>query len=615
MSFLPIDREEMLQQNIDIPDFVLVSGDAYCDHPSFGVAIIGRILERHGFTVCILSQPDINQPNVFLEFGRPRLGWLVTSGNIDSMVNHYTVAKRKRSKDYYTPGGVMGKRPDRAVIRYSEVIRQIDPSSNIILGGVESSLRRLSHYDYWSDTVKRSILLDSDADILVYGMGELAIVAIAEALNSGFDLSMLIYIAGTTVKTKDKNFIPSEAIILPSYSEVSKDRVAYAKSFTTQYTNSDHISGKVLVEPYEDIYVIQNPPTRPLTRFELDEVYELPFMRQPHPKLEKQGHISAMDEIKFSITANRGCYGGCSFCALTSHQGRIIQSRSKASMVKEAKQIIQDKDFKGYIHDVGGPTANFYDMACEKQVKHGVCKTKACIGSETCNQLNVTHTNYLDVLRTLRELDGVKKVFIRSGIRYDYVMYDKNPEFFEELVQHHVSGQLKVAPEHVSSNVLKAMGKPNRPLYDKFVKKYYELNKKFNKNQFLVPYLMSSHPGSTLKDAIILAEYVRDMKYNPEQVQDFYPTPLTLATTMFYTGLDPRTMLPIYVAKTKHEKAMQRALIQYRNPKNYDLVYQALQKEDRLDLIGLASNCLIKPRKNMSRNPYKHNVNKISKKH
>ena len=576
MPFLPITNQEMLNLNIDVPDFVLVSGDAYCDHPSFGVAIIGRMLERHGFTVCILSQPDIRKPESFLEFGKPKLGWLVTSGNIDSMVNHYSVALNRRKKDYYTPGGVMGKRPDRAVIRYSEAVRKVDPDNTLIIGGIEASLRRLAHYDYWSDKVKKSILIEADADLLIFGMAELTVVEVAEALKSGLPVEYLTYITGTVVKTEDKSFIPENAIYLPSYKEICKDRFAYAKSFNVQYQNTDHIAGRPLVETYGNTLLLQNTSSRPLTRYEMDETYDLPFERKPHPLLEKQGHISAMDEVKFSITANRGCYGGCAFCALTNHQGRTIQ----------------------YIHDVGGPTANFYNIACDKQIKHGVCKNKACLDQEPCSQLKVGHGDYLDILRTLRELDGVKKVFVRSGIRYDYLMYDKHEEFFEDLVKHHISGQLKVAPEHVSPNVLKMMGKPNRELYDKFVKKYYKLNKKFEKNQFLVPYLMSSHPGSTLNDAVILAEYIRDMKYNPEQVQDFYPTPFTVATTMYYTGVDPKTMEPVYVAKTKHEKAMQRALIQYRSPKNYHLVLEALQKSNRLDLVGFGSKCLIKPRSN-----------------
>lgn len=596
MSFLPIDKMEMIEAGISRPDFVFVSGDAYCDHPSFGVAIIARLLERHGYSVCILSQPDISKPSSFLAFGLPRLGWLVSSGNIDSMVNHYTVAKNRRRKDYYTPGGQMGKRPDRAVIKYAQIIREVAKDATIILGGVEASLRRMAHYDYWSDSLLPSILLSASADILVYGMGELAIVEIADALNAGLEARYLTYIKGTVVKTTIPSFLPDDAIFLPDYRSITKDKTSYAKSFMIQYQNTDYLSAKPLVEPYDDIFVLQNTPMRPLSRFEMDQIYTLPFMRQPHPKLEKLGHIAAMDEVKFSITANRGCYGGCSFCALTTHQGRIIQSRSKASIMEEAKLMIADPDFKGYIHDVGGPTANFYSSACDKQINAGVCKNKACIGDKACSQLKVSHDEYLDILTDLRQLPGVKKVFIRSGIRYDYLMYDHNDDFFKALVKHHVSGQLKVAPEHVSPNVLKMMNKPNRALYDRFVEKFYDLNKRIGKQQFLVPYLMSSHPGSTLEDAIMLAEYVRDMHYNPEQVQDFYPTPFSLATTMYYTEMDPRTMKKIYVAKSKHEKAMQRALIQYRNPKNYHLVYEALIKAKRQDLIGHDTHCLIRPK-------------------
>ncbi len=601
MPFLPIDKLEMQDAGISQPDFVFVSGDAYCDHPSFGVAIIARILQRHGYTVCILSQPDITQPDCFLEFGEPRLGWLVSSGNIDSMVNHYTVAKNRRRKDYYTPGGKMGKRPDRAVIKYAQTIRKVAPDATIILGGVESSLRRLAHYDYWDDRLMPSILLSASADLLVYGMGELAVIEIADALDAGLEAQYLTYIKGTVVKTKDKSFLPADAIYLPDYSEVLKDKSTYAKSFMIQYQNTDYLTAKPLVEAYDEGYVLQNTPMRPLTRFEMDQVYTLPFMRQAHPKLEKQGHIAAIDEVKFSITANRGCYGGCSFCALTTHQGRIIQSRSKNSILEEAKLMIEDPDFKGYIHDVGGPTANFYSVACDKQVSHGVCQQKSCIGEKACSQLKVSHDEYLDILTSLRQLKGVKKVFIRSGIRYDYLMYDANDAFFKALVKHHVSGQLKVAPEHVSPSVLKMMNKPHRKLYDKFVDKFYELNNIIGKKQFLVPYLMSSHPGSTLEDAIMLAEYVRDMNYNPEQVQDFYPTPFSLATTMYYTEIDPRSMKRIYVAKSKHEKAMQRALIQYRNPKNYHLVYEALIKANRRDLIGFERHCLIRPKGRSSR--------------
>lgn len=597
MAFLPISRKEMEEQNIIQPDFVFVTGDAYCDHPSFGTAIIARILQRHGYTVCILSQPDISNPKHFLEFGLPRLGWLVNSGNIDSMVNHYSVSKRRRKEDNYTPGGEMGKRPDRAVIKYSNIIRQLDPNGEIILGGIEASLRRLSHYDYWGDEVRKSILIDAKANLLVYGMGELSIVEIADCLDAGMSSKDIIYIKGTVFKTNQNEYIPQDAIYLPSYDDVLSSKEAYAKSFMIQYENTDHIQAKPLVEIYRNHIIVQNPPQRPLTQFEMDEIYTLPFERKPHPLQEKQGHIKAMDEISFSIAINRGCYGGCSFCALTMHQGRTIQSRSKDSVLMEANQIIADKDFKGYIHDVGGPTANFYHPSCKKQEKFGVCKTKQCIDDSPCQMLIVDHTDYLDILRALRQLEGIKKVFVRSGIRYDYVMYDKDKTFFKELVEHHVSGQLKVAPEHISDNVLQKMGKPRKALFDEFVSTFYQLTKQVQKEQYLVPYLMSSHPGSTIDDAILLAEYIRDMKYNPEQVQDFYPTPLTLSTTMYYTGLDPRTMTPVYVAKSPHEKAMQRALIQYRNPKNYDLVYEALMKAKRFDLVGYEEHCLIKPKK------------------
>ncbi len=596
MPFIPIDKTEMLAAGIEVPDFVLVSGDAYCDHPSFGMAIIGRILERHGYSVVILSQPDFQNEQSFLEFGKPRLGWLVTAGNIDSMVNHYTVAKKRRRLDNYTPGGIMGRRPDRATIVYSQMIRKLDQNANIIIGGVEASLRRLAHYDYWSNSVMKSIIIDSDADLLVYGMAELTIVEIADALASGLKAKEITYLSGTVFKTNDIDFIKADALMLPTYKDITISKKLYAKSFMIQYENVDDITAKPLIEKYGDTYVVQMKPRRPLDRFEMDQVYDLPFMRKPHPKLEAKGHIKAMDEIKFSITANRGCYGNCSFCSLAAHQGKKIQSRSKASIIKEAKQITEAEDFKGYIHDVGGPTANFYNPACDYQTEHGVCRNKLCLGNNPCRNLKVDHREYLDILRELRKLDKVKKVFVRSGIRYDYLMYDKNDEFFRELVRYHISGQLKVAPEHVSPNVLKYMGKPNVELYDSFVRKYYELNETYQMNQYLVPYLMSSHPGSTIEDAIILAEYVRDMNYNPEQVQDFYPTPLTLATTMYHTELDPRTMTQIYVAKSTHEKAIQRALIQYRNPRNYNLVLEALQKAGRMDLVGFEKNCLIKPK-------------------
>ncbi|MFA5380619.1 MAG: YgiQ family radical SAM protein [Candidatus Izemoplasmatales bacterium] len=596
MPFLPINHHEMLQANIIKPDFVFVTGDAYCDHPSFGTAIIARMLERFGYTVCILSQPDVLNPKVWLEFGFPRLGWLVNSGNIDSMVNHYTVGKRRRKTDSYTPGGIVGKRPDRAIIKYCTEIRKTDPNATIIIGGIEASLRRLSHYDYWDDLVKKSIIIDSQADLLVYGMGEKTIIEIADYLASGLKIQDLIFIKGTVWKTNDSLQIPKDAIKLPAYEIIRNDKKAYAESFMMQYNNTDSIVGKPLCEPYQSEYVIQNSPREPLTRDEMDQVYDLPFMRAPHPMLESIGHIAAMDEIRHSITINRGCYGACSFCALTMHQGRVIQSRSKDSVIKEAKQIIADSEFKGYIHDVGGPTANFYNPSCDKQLDYGVCTNKQCLHPTPCKNLKIDHTEYLDILRTLRELDGIKKVFVRSGVRYDYVMYDKNGDFLRELVQYHVSGQLKVAPEHVSDEVLDLMGKPRKALYDRFVERFFQLNSDLHKEQYLVPYLMSSHPGSTLKDAIILAEYIRDIGYNPEQVQDFYPTPATLSTTMYHTGVDPRTMKPVYIPKSQHEKAMQRALIQYRDPKNYALVLEALTKANRTDLIGSGEKCLIRLR-------------------
>lgn len=594
--FLPISKEDLIERNIEQLDFILVSGDAYVDHPSFGIAIISRLLESHGYKVGIVPQPNMRNDDDFLKLGTPRLGFLVSSGNIDSMVNHYTVAKRKRRKDMYSPGGRMGLRPDYATVKYSQRLRKLFANTPIIIGGIEASLRRTAHYDYWKDTVSKSILIDSKADILIYGMSELSIVEVADYLHSGLNVKDIVFIKGTVFKTKNPDYIPTDGIILPTYDEILEDKKTYAKSFLIKHRNTDHISAKPLIETYKNHTIVQNPPNRPLTRFEMDNIYSLPFERNYHPVYKILGHIPAIDEVKYSIIANRGCFGECSFCALTYHQGRIIQSRSKESIIEEGIKITKDKDFKGYIHDVGGPTANFYDVACEKQVKHGVCLNKSCLSDEACPLLKVSHKNYLDILRDLRKLDGIKKVFVRSGVRYDYVMYDKNPEFFNELVEHHVSGQLKVAPEHISDVVLDKMNKPKRELYDAFVKKFYELNKVHNKNQFLVPYLISSHPGSTLNEAIELAEYIRDLKYNPEQVQDFYPTPGTLSTCMYHTGVDPRTMEKVYVPTTKEEKAMQRALIQYRNPKNYHLVVKALRKAGRHDLIGYEKHCLVRPR-------------------
>ncbi len=604
MPFLPLTRKEMFAQGIEEPDFIFVTGDAYIDHPSFGCAIITRVLENFGYKCCIISQPDIKIKEEFKEFGKPRLGFLVSSGNIDSMVNHYTVAKKRRTKDYYTPNGEMGKRPDRAVIVYSRIIKELYPDTPIILGGIEASLRRLAHYDYWDNKVLKSILIDSKADIIVYGMGEKPIVEIADALNSGMDIKDIIYIRNTVYKTRSLDMVAYDFLKLPTYKEVVNNKEDYLNSFIMQYNNTDAFSGKALVEVYDKEYVVQNPPEFPLSRKELDAVYELPYMRKTHPLIEKKGHVPAIDEVKFSIVANRGCFGGCNFCALTMHQGRIIQSRSKDSIVNEALLITEMSDFKGYIHDVGGPTANFYNKACSKQEEHGTCVNKECIGFNPCERLEVSHKEYLEILKTLRGLDNVKKVFIRSGLRYDYIMYDKNKEFFEELVKHHISGQLKVAPEHIDDDVLVRMGKPSKRLYDSFVEEFKRLNEKYDKKQFLVPYLISSHPGSTISSAIKLALYLKENKYRPEQVQDFYPTPGTASTCMYYTEIDPFLKDKVYVAKDKHEKAMQRALLQYHLPQNYELVKEALIKAGRSDLIGDKSTCLIRYKKTSSKRYY-----------
>lgn len=595
-GFLPISKEDMEARGIEKLDFVYVCGDAYVDHPSFGHAIITRLLEAHGYSVGIISQPDWKDDASISVLGVPRLGFLVSGGNMDSMVNHYSVSKKRRDKDSYTPGGVMGKRPDYATVVYCNLIRRTYKNIPIIIGGIEASLRRLAHYDYWSNKVKRSILLDSGADLISYGMGERSIIEIADALNSGIAVKDITYIDGTVFKTKDRDVI-YDAVELPSYDEIKEDRRSFAKSFYTQYCNTDPFSAKRLYEPYANHYVVQNPPAKPLSEAEMDAVYALPYMRTYHPIYEKDGGIPAIREVKFSLISNRGCYGGCNFCALTFHQGRIIQTRSHESILEEAKKMLEDPEFKGYIHDVGGPTANFRQPACKKQLTKGACPNRQCLFPTPCKNLEVTHTDYIVLLRKLRELPKVKKVFIRSGIRFDYLIYDKNPAFLQELCEHHVSGQLKVAPEHISNAVLEKLGKPGVEVYDRFVKAYRAMNRKLGKEQYLVPYLMSSHPGSTLKEAVELAEYLRDLGYMPEQVQDFYPTPSTISTCMYYTGLDPRTMEPVYVATNPHEKAMQRALIQYRNPKNYDLVYEALMKAGRQDLIGYDKKCLIRPRR------------------
>ncbi len=595
-GYLPISKEDMIERGIEQFDFVYVIGDAYVDHPSFGPAIISRVLESRGFSVGIISQPDWKDDASISIMGEPRLGFLVSGGNMDSMVNHYSVSKKRRESDSFTPGGVMGKRPDYATVVYCNLIRRTYKKTPIIIGGIEASLRRLAHYDYWSNKLKRSILLDSGADLISYGMGERSIVEIAEALESGIDVKDITFIDGTVYKTKDKDSI-YDAIWLPEWDEIKENKRTFAESFYTQYCNTDPFSGKRLVEGYGTNFVVQNPPQKPLSEAEMDAVYALPYMRNYHPSYEEAGGVPAIREIKFSLVSNRGCFGGCSFCALTFHQGRIIQTRSHESIIEEAKIITQDPEFKGYIHDVGGPTANFRAPACKKQLEKGACPNKQCLFPTPCKNLEVDHKDYIELLRKLRELPKVKKVFIRSGIRFDYLMADKDKTFLRELCEHHVSGQLKVAPEHISNAVLKRLGKPAVEVYNKFVQAYKDMNKKIGKEQYLVPYLMSSHPGSTLKEAIELAEYLRDLGYMPEQVQDFYPTPSTISTCMYYTGLDPRTMEEVYVSTNPHEKAMQRALIQYRNPKNYDLVYEALMKAGRQDLIGFDKKCLIKPRK------------------
>ncbi len=595
-GYLPISKEDMIERGIEQFDFVYVIGDAYVDHPSFGPAIISRILESRGFSVGIISQPDWKDDASISIMGEPRLGFLVSGGNMDSMVNHYSVSKKRREMDSFTPGGVMGKRPDYATVVYCNLIRRTYRKTPIIIGGIEASLRRLAHYDYWSNKVKRSILLDSGADLISYGMGERSIVEIAEALESGIDVKDITFIDGTVYKTKDEESI-YDAIWLPEWDEIKENKRKFAESFYTQYCNTDPFSGKRLVEGYGTNFVVQNPPQKPLSQSEMDAVYALPYMRNYHPSYEEAGGVPAIREIKFSLVSNRGCFGGCSFCALTFHQGRIIQTRSHESIVEEAKIITQDPEFKGYIHDVGGPTANFRAPACQKQLTKGACPNKQCLFPTPCKNLEVDHKDYIELLHKLRELPKVKKVFIRSGIRFDYLMADKDKTFLRELCEHHVSGQLKVAPEHISNAVLSLLGKPSVEVYNKFVQAYKDMNKKIGKEQYLVPYLMSSHPGSTLKEAIELAEYLRDLGYMPEQVQDFYPTPSTISTCMYYTGLDPRTMKEVYVTTNPHEKAMQRALIQYRNPKNYDLVYEALTKAGRQDLIGFEKHCLIKPRK------------------
>ncbi len=593
-DFLPISKKDMKARGWEQCDFVYIIGDAYVDHPSFGHAIISRVLEAAGYKVGILSQPDWKDPKSILALGEPRLGFLVMGGNMDSMVNHYSVSKKRRKADAFTPGGIMGKRPDYAVTVYCNLIRRTFPKIPVIIGGIEASLRRLAHYDYWSDKMKRSVLLDSQADLLLYGMGERSIVEVADALNSGMDIHDITWIDGTVFSCRETDgSVPQ--LMLPSYEALCRNKRSYAESFYLQYQNTDPFTAKRLVEPYQDRLVVQNPPQKPLTQQEMDRVYALPYARTWHPSYEKAGGVPAIEEVKFSLISNRGCFGACSFCALTFHQGRIIQTRSHPSILAEAQKMVWEPDFKGYIHDVGGPTANFRHPACQKQLTKGACQNRQCLFPTPCKNMTADHSDYLNLLRKLRQLPNVKKVFIRSGIRFDYLLADKNDTFFKEMVKYHVSGQLKVAPEHISDTVLSLMGKPSNGVYERFLSKYKRLNEQLGLKQFVVPYLMSSHPGSTLKEAIALAEYLRDLGYMPEQVQDFYPTPSTISTVMYYTGLDPRTMKKVYVPTNPHEKAMQRALIQYRNPKNYALVHEALVKAGRTDLIGFDKKCLIKP--------------------
>lgn len=594
MSFLPIKKEELNTT----PDFVMITCDAYCDHPSFGHAIISRIIESYGFTIGIIPQPV--KDSDYMEFGEPKYAFVLSGGVVDSMVNNYTVAKRKRTEDVYSEGGKFGIRPDRQVTVYSKNIKRLFKNTPLIIGGIEPSLRRFAHYDYWADKVMPSIMIDSDCDLLIYGMGEKPFFEILEMVNKGIPVRNIKNVRGTMYKSKYENLskkVKEEFYgyrFCPSCEEVMQDKKKYVQAFNIQSKNNDFYNGKVVVQKHADYYVIQNLPQKPLTVEELDKVYSLPYMRTYHP-MYKEG-LPAIEEVKFSITAQRGCFGCCNYCAITYHMGRIVQKRSKQSILDEAEIFLRDKDFKGNIHDVGGPTANFHNPSCDKQLTNGACTDKYCIGSKVCKNLKVDHTEYLDILRSLRQLKGVKNVFIRSGIRFDYILYDKNKDFFKELIRYHVSGQLKVAPEHTEANVLEAMNKPNNGVYRQFCAEYFKESKLVGKNQYIVPYLISSHPGSTLNDAVNLALYLKSINYHPEQVQDFYPTPSTKSTCMYYTGINPDTMQEIYVPKSKEEKQMQRALLQYNNPKNYDLIEKALKLTNRLNLIGFSKDCLIKPR-------------------
>ncbi|MBW6409451.1 YgiQ family radical SAM protein [Clostridium weizhouense] len=614
-KFLPISKKDMKERGWDELDFIIVTADAYIDHHSFGTAIISRVLEHEGYKVGVIAQPDWKTLYDFQRLGRPKYGFLVNAGNMDSMVNHYTVSKKLREKDFYSPGGKMGLRPDRATIVYCNKIREAYKDIDIVIGGIEASLRRFAHYDYWSDKVRKSMLIDSGADLLIYGMGEKQVVEVAESLKNGVRAKDITYLNGTCYVTETLENL-QDYIEIPSYKDVCADKKKYAEASKVQYLEQDPVRGKIIVQKHANKYLVQNKPQLPLNRKELDEVYDLPYMKNYHPIYKGLGGIAAIEEVKFSTVSSRGCFGNCNFCAITFHQGRIVQSRSKESILKEVEEITNLQDFKGYIHDVGGPTANFRKPACSNQLAFGACKAKECLYPSPCENMEVDHSEYLDLLRSIRKIPKVKKAFVRSGLRYDYIMADKDDTFFKELVEHHVSGKLKVAPEHVSKEALKYMGKPSGETYDKFTEKFYKITKKLGKKQFIVPYLMSSHPGSTLKSAIELAEYLRDINYQPEQVQDFYPTPGTLATTMYYTGLDPLTMKEVYVPKTKHEKAMQRALLQYKNPKYYTLVYEALTESNRTDLIGNGPKCLIVDKYKTNKSQYNKNQgvrNKSSK--
>ena len=612
-GFLPTTKKEMDELGIEQFDFIYITGDAYVDHPSFGVAIISRLIESLGYTIGIISQPDWRSDRDFMRFGKPKLAFLVTSGNIDSMVAHYTAAKRKRSDDAYTAGGVAGKRPDRAVIVYCQRLREIYGDVAIAIGGLEASLRRFAHYDYWDDAVRKSVLADSKADLLMYGMGEHQITELAKRLSDGEKISEIHDIRGTCYLTEPIN-TPIGAAECPSFEQVSESKTAYAKATRIQYDQQDEVYGKIVIQRHGKLMLVQNPPAYSLTTEELDEIYSLPYMRAFHPSYEALGGVPGIEEVQFSITHNRGCFGYCNFCSIALHQGRKITCRSEKSVLEEAAKLTQMPNFKGYIHDVGGPTANFRHTSCKKQLEHGLCKGKKCLAPTPCKALDVDHTEYLQMLRKLRKIKGIKKVFIRSGIRYDYLMEDKHDEFMRELIRHHISGQLKVAPEHCSAAVLDKMGKPHIEAYKAFQKRFYEITKGMDKEQYLVPYLMSSHPGSTLKEAIDLALFLRDNKIRPEQVQDFYPTPGTISTAMFYTELDPYTMEKVYVPKTAKEKAMQRALLQYFKPQNKELVLEALKKAGRHDLIGKSPKCLVDEDKKTENKPFMKNSKNSAKK-